>query len=271
MSALLDEITSDPLGYIFSSLDKPGRAVRGLLGGRPEEGLAAIPFSDAIGLTDPANKVSGQDLLRQIGVLAPSDDDDWLPWLAGAGVEMASNPIAVGLGSVGAAKLGKLASKFFKTKPLGAAEQARRDLQALRITGGDTAALAGKAPAGEMAFDLAGSGPKTAVLPKGGTAPLPSTPLPNKAVEATGIGDAMYDVPLWRSEAYSAADNAAMSELMKRWQRVRAGESPIDIIRSGLPGETVPWWLDQRAVLGALGGTAAGAGGLAGYLSARRD
>lgn len=62
-SALLDA-----LGYVGDALGKPGRAVRGLLAGRADEAAAAIPFSDALGLTDPGRAVSGRDLLDHYGL-----------------------------------------------------------------------------------------------------------------------------------------------------------------------------------------------------------
>ena len=45
----------DALSYFGEAADKPGRAIRGVLGGRPHEALAAIPFSDTLGWTDPAD------------------------------------------------------------------------------------------------------------------------------------------------------------------------------------------------------------------------
>lgn len=93
MSAILDA-----LGWVGDSLDKPGRAVRGLLGGRPEEGLAAIPFSDTMGLTSQQNRVSGSDLLRQLGMDA---GDDLGGTLAGMGVEMATDPLMYAGGALG--------------------------------------------------------------------------------------------------------------------------------------------------------------------------
>lgn len=99
MNGILDALT-----YIGDSLDKPGRAVRGLLGGRPEEALAAIPFSDSLGLTDESNRVSGRDLLSNAGLDVGSG---LFGTLAGMGVEMATDPLSLvgaGLGrSVGKA------------------------------------------------------------------------------------------------------------------------------------------------------------------------
>src|SRR5438552_1862369 len=55
------------LAYLGSSLDKAfgGRALRGVLGGHPEELASVIPFSDTMGVTDEANRVSGEDLLKK--------------------------------------------------------------------------------------------------------------------------------------------------------------------------------------------------------------
>lgn len=84
MNALLDA-----LQYGMDSLDKPGRAVRGGLAGRPDELAAILPFSDTLGITDPSRRVSGEDLLRDAGLRTGSETGDWL---AGMGVEMALDP-----------------------------------------------------------------------------------------------------------------------------------------------------------------------------------
>ena len=76
----------DALGYLGDSLDKPGRAVRGLLGGRPEELLAALPFSDSLGITDKANRVSGQDLTGL-------DDGSLLSTLGNMAAEVGTDPL----------------------------------------------------------------------------------------------------------------------------------------------------------------------------------
>jgi len=59
------------LGFVGSTLDKlfGGRALRGILGGRPSELLSLIPGSDVAGLTDQANAVSGEDILKNLGIL----------------------------------------------------------------------------------------------------------------------------------------------------------------------------------------------------------
>lgn len=84
----------DALGYVAGSLDKPGRAVRGILGGKPREALAAIPFSDTLGITDPRDRVSGRNLTDAIG-LTRSGDNSFGSHALGFGAEMALDPMAV--------------------------------------------------------------------------------------------------------------------------------------------------------------------------------
>jgi hypothetical protein len=63
-----------------------GRAIRGLLGGKPQELLSVIPGSDALGLTNESDRVSGKDLLGLKG------SDGLLPSLAGTAAEIALDP-----------------------------------------------------------------------------------------------------------------------------------------------------------------------------------
>jgi hypothetical protein len=91
MSTLLDA-----LGYVGEALDKPGRAVRGLLGGRPGEALAAVPFSDSLGLTVRSNAVSGKELVG-------TDSD-----ILGALVDTVTNPLTFAGTGVGARALSGL-------------------------------------------------------------------------------------------------------------------------------------------------------------------
>lgn len=86
--------TMSGLEYVGNTLDKPGRAVRGLLGGRPEELAALIPFSDTLGLTDINNAVSGRDLLEQYGLLNRNKPGFDPGDIAGFGVEMALDPLS---------------------------------------------------------------------------------------------------------------------------------------------------------------------------------
>lgn len=95
MSALLDA-----LDYATGVLDKPGRAARGLLAGNAREGLAALPFSDALGWTDPAERVSGEDLLRGAGLDTGNGTADWL---LGQGAEILLDPTNL-IGAGAAAK-----------------------------------------------------------------------------------------------------------------------------------------------------------------------
>lgn len=88
------------LGYIGKLLDKTfgGRAVRGLLGGRPEELLSILPLSDTFGITNDANVVQGTDLLSDAGLITRGDNG-FLNTVAGLGVEMALDPSTyVGIG-----------------------------------------------------------------------------------------------------------------------------------------------------------------------------
>jgi hypothetical protein len=82
----------DALGYVGDSLDKPGRAVRGLLAGNFREGLAALPFSDAMGITDQAEAVSGRGLLEQYGVLGANEDGLDAGDALGFGAELLLDP-----------------------------------------------------------------------------------------------------------------------------------------------------------------------------------
>lgn len=77
---LLSQIGRSAMGglqYVGETLDKGGRAVRGslsgLTGGDWGGGLLnLVPFSDTMGLTDPAQGVGGRDLLEQWGAVAPN-------------------------------------------------------------------------------------------------------------------------------------------------------------------------------------------------------
>ena len=98
---LLESLGSG-LGYVGDSLDKPGRAVRGLLAGKAREGLAALPFSDSLGITDEHDKTTGRDLLDHYGITDKHDQSFGASAL-GFGAELATDPLSL-LGGYGAYK-----------------------------------------------------------------------------------------------------------------------------------------------------------------------
>ncbi len=116
----LEKLASGPLsalGWLGESLDKTfgGRTVRSLLGGQGLSSFAhLIPFSDTLGLTDQgllsgggpglladkAQVPTGRNLLENAGVL-DKGDEGILPFLAGMGVDIATDPgtyLTLGLG-----------------------------------------------------------------------------------------------------------------------------------------------------------------------------
>lgn len=100
------------LAYVGQSLDKAlgGRAVRGVLGGKPEELLSLIPFSDALGITRQDDAVSGRDLLEKAGVLGANTEGLDVGDVAGFAADVALDPstyLTFGGSAVG--KAGKLA------------------------------------------------------------------------------------------------------------------------------------------------------------------
>jgi len=106
------------LGYVGTTLDKPGASIRGLLAGSPREAFNFVPFSDTIGITDGAqNNPSGRDLLEGWG-LAPKNKpgafnsvEDFLWDAAGFGLEIATDPLTYVTGGIVPVlnKLGKTA------------------------------------------------------------------------------------------------------------------------------------------------------------------
>lgn len=109
---LLDRIgdgLAGGLSTIGGILDKPGRAVRGLVntvtGGGPQslrEILAILPFSDALGVTRESDRVSGEQILRNVGAISdgPSegfDEND----AAGIAAEILFDPLSyLGVGTL---------------------------------------------------------------------------------------------------------------------------------------------------------------------------
>lgn len=148
-ASLLESIGSGALGglaYIGGALMKPGRAVRGLLGGKSREALNLIPFSDALGITDPAEQVHGTDLLGM------SKDTPFFSadGLAGFGVDLLTDPLMyMGFGAGALTKAGKAAQK------LGVLPKAISGATGSRVSG----LAAGSVEADALARSLAGLAP----------------------------------------------------------------------------------------------------------------
>lgn len=103
------------LGYVGSLLDKTfgARGLRGVLGGRPEELLSIIPFSDTLGFTKPENEVTGRDLLADTGLVSrrqPGESFSWSDDLPGMAAEILLDPSTyLSLGTTAAGKAAKQA------------------------------------------------------------------------------------------------------------------------------------------------------------------
>lgn len=81
------------LQYVGETLDKPGRAARGLLAGRIGDLANLIPFSDTLGITNPADSVTGRQLLEKGGILGKNKPGLDLSDVAGFGAEILTDPL----------------------------------------------------------------------------------------------------------------------------------------------------------------------------------
>lgn len=103
------------VGYVGGLLDKftGGRAIRGVLGGKPQELLSIIPGSDTLfGWTNrERDEVRGSDLLRQWNMI--DSEDSWLNMGAGIAAELALSPITyLSFGSAALTPAGRTAQKI---------------------------------------------------------------------------------------------------------------------------------------------------------------
>lgn len=105
------------LHSLGGTLDKAfgARAIRGYLAGKPQELKSIIPFSDTLGITNPGDSVSMDDLLVQKGLVNPNNPDTWeFRDFAVPALEIAADPgtyLSFGaktLAGQAASKLGKL-------------------------------------------------------------------------------------------------------------------------------------------------------------------
>jgi hypothetical protein len=81
------------LAYLGKLADKTfgARAVRGLLGGRPQELASVLPFSDTLGLTHESDTVHGTGLNAALGLTTPGDTS-LENEIAGFGTEVLTDP-----------------------------------------------------------------------------------------------------------------------------------------------------------------------------------
>lgn len=105
------------LAWVGGVLDKTfgGRALRGALGGRPREIASVLPLSDTLGLTDEKDRVSGEDLLKQAGLLEGEGTKGTfeLRDLAGPLVEAALDPASyLTLGGAALTRAGQAAKRL---------------------------------------------------------------------------------------------------------------------------------------------------------------
>lgn len=114
--SLLEKIGSAGLGglsFIGGILNKPGRIVRGALGGHFDELGNVIPFSDALGITDPSREVHGHDLLKNVGLTQEDNPSFFSPeGLAGFAADLATDPLTyMSFGGHALSKAGLAAKK----------------------------------------------------------------------------------------------------------------------------------------------------------------
>jgi hypothetical protein len=130
------------------------RAVRGLLGGRPRELASVLPGSDVLGITDPTQKVSGEDLLKSAGVLQGEGQKGTFEFrdLLGPAAEMALDPMIYA--SFGASALGK-GGKIAKMIGMAPKTATERVTGTLAGTIGDLADPAARAMKAAQALDAA--------------------------------------------------------------------------------------------------------------------
>lgn len=226
-SSLLEKIGSAGLGglsFLGGILNKPGRIVRGALGGHFDELGNVIPFSDALGITSPEREVRGTDILRNLGVHDEQDPSLFsAAGAAGFGVDLLTDPLTyLSFGGHALSKAG-IAAKKAGTLPATVAERAAAGLGGhigIGLPFGGNAATADLAPLGNA---IAGGVRKAAGFVPGGNAALDTV-----GNAASGLGD-LYNrtiPPLFQKSALGQTDPAAQSvarELSAELPGVQAG------------------------------------------------
>lgn len=166
------------LDYLLSAIGKPGRAVRGLLGGNLNEGLAALPFSDSLGLTNPDEEVTSNALLRELG----GDPDSTMGQVGSFVLGAATDPLTYMGGALARGLLGRLAGKSGDVYDL--VSPAERALDAKNASMVDGAF---PIPARAAAPEVAGAGRRAGPLIEGADATMPAGELLRKIPDPEGF------------------------------------------------------------------------------------
>jgi hypothetical protein len=261
----LKNITGAPLSalaWLGDTLDKPGRAVRGLLGGRPEELANLIPFSDTLGITnsegllggtplqvsDRENALSGRDLLREYGLVG--NEDNWGNFAAGLGTEIALDPLnllSLGTGTA-VTQAGKIAAKagLLPARAVGIA--AKEGAQA--IPGALTSTLRSLAPHIDEAARIAMEGGQSAtdVLGMLGRTNKSTGALLNAAKGGAEELLQRADEPLSALAKYGLGDYAAYAGLGEAGVPVgRYLDAASDAWKASLPGRMTAKLFERTA------------------------
>lgn len=228
------------LHFVGSSLDKAfgGRALRGILGGRPQELASIIPFSDTLGITNEANRVSGEDLLKQWGVLEGEGQKGTFEArdLAGPAVEAILDPgTYLTFGGSALSKAGQAAKKAgtLEKTLLGRIQSGQGGLAALHLPFTEATLPLGTGPTAERVASSLGQAAEAAKYGKiPGTQFSPGASLSalfDKTVEGTTdplLQKALRSQAAER-EARIAAEKMGLAESMQRIKA--AGELPDDL------------------------------------------
>lgn len=230
------------LATLGDVIDRPGNALRGVLAGRPGALKGLIPFGETMGVFGDEDRVSGQDVLKNLGIIDQKD-----PSLlsgagaAGLGAEILLDPLNLAFGLGALTKAGKAA------KAVGALEKGwgaagRAGQRALLGVGGDfnlfgktlfsTPELAWHAPKALEAIESTGKWAKAAPFAK------PITDLFNRTPEAlrgiTGGEDAYRAAKEAESQALVSGSKLASDRAAEFEKIMEAGARP-----AGLPQEIV--------------------------------
>ena len=176
-----------------------GRAIKGLLGGKPREMLSFLPFSDTLNipglgttLTDETERVTGEDLAKQLGL---TSGNRWGDLATGVGIDILTDPSSYLFGPGAALTKGGQIAKAAGILPgTVRARQAGTLAQELIPGAGGLGIELAQAVSSGRASPLSLAGTGSAELPEllgqlGGTvSAIPGTKLARASNAASGLG-----------------------------------------------------------------------------------